>query len=194
MHPIWSPPALLGFSVFALLAGCGGGGDGSGGGMVVEVGTGALAFEPVAPDGDWTLVAGPQGGHHFIVNARARGLVPGDPTRPGSDTNPVTTFSVYDTEMNQVDLMPPPYQLGYEATPDGWFSLTSGHIAQVIESQAARLVDTRVLIRVELHDSAGHAASDERWAHAVAAPVTNGADAGPADAGTGDGGTNPDAS
>lgn len=193
MHPIRQAALPLAFSVFALLAGCGSSGDGGGGELVVEVGTGALEFEPVAPDSDWTLVAGPQGGHHFIVNARARGLVPGDPTMPGAEGNPVTTFSVFDADMNQVDLMPPPYQLGYEATPDGWFSLTSGHIAQVIESEAARLVDTRVLIRVELRDSAGHSASDERWAHAVAAPVTNGADAGPSDGGAADAGANPDA-
>ncbi len=88
--------------------------------------------------------------------------------------------------MTQVDIMPPPYLLGYEAQPDGWFALRSGHIVQVIESEAARLVDTRVLIRARVRDAKGHTATDERWAHAVAGPVADGADAGPGDGGAPD--------
>src|SRR5262245_63880148 len=116
--------------------------------MAVEVGTGSLDFEPIAAEADLELHAGPQGGHHFIVHARASGLVPGDPTQPGQQGNPSTWFKVFDEGGNQIDVMFPPYVLGYQDAGAGWYALPSGRILQVVEEMVEGLYGARVRIVV----------------------------------------------
>ena len=124
----------------ALLAGCGGGGDdgedvedggdgdsgdSSGSAGSVELGTGTTAFEPIGEESDQILVAGPQGGHHFVVHARMSGLDPGNPFQPGLVTNPATRFSVTDEEGVHLEIEMTPYRLGYEQV-EGSYLLPSG--------------------------------------------------------------------
>jgi len=136
------------------------------------------------------LVAGPQGGHHFVVHVRARGIRPGDPSQPGESINPTTEFQVFDSDMVRIDAMFPPYLLGFRNAGAGWLALPSGRILQVLESEAARLYGERVLIRVRVEDSAGTAGTDEAWVTATEGQLPD-ADAGATDAGVADAG--PDA-
>jgi hypothetical protein len=129
----------------------------------VELGTGVTDFEEVPADSEQVLVAGPQGGHHFIVSARIRGLQPGDPESPGTIYNPSTRFTVWSEEGEQLDIDPPAYRLGYEEAGNGMFVLPGGHIIQVREEEVAALYGGRVKVRVDVEDSTGARASDERW-------------------------------
>jgi hypothetical protein len=178
--------------LFGGLPACGDDGGGPGPGIAIELGTGAVDFEPLAPDQDLELIAGPQGGHHFILHARARGIIPGDSSRPGLPENPATVFEVWLDE-RQVDPMFPPYRLGYVESNEGWLAMPSGRIITVIEGEAADLVDQRLRLRVTVTDAVGHEASDEVFIHAIEdanPPDGDGGmpDAGPEDAGTPDAG------
>jgi len=168
----------------ALSTGCGGGGDpgndgndgddgddggdGDSGGPVgsVELGTGTTAFEPIGEESDLVLVAGPQGGHHFVVHARISGLDPGDPSQPGLVSNPATRFSVTDEDGARLELEMYPYRLGYELV-DGDYVLPSGRIVQVEEASVASLYGSRARIEVEVTDVDGRSATDGRWVVAV---------------------------
>lgn len=136
----------------------------------VEVGTGVTDFEEMAEDSEQVLVAGPQGGHHFILSARMQGLEPGDPMNPGTIYNPSTRFSVWNEAGAQLDVAPPPYHLGYEADGDGVYTLPGGHIIQVREEEVAALYGVRVEVRVEVEDAAGASVTDQRWVIAVEDP------------------------
>lgn len=149
-------------------------------GAWVELGTGAVEFEELAPEGNITLVTGPQGGHHFVVSARMHGLQPGDPSMPGTAQNPSTRFSVWNEAGEQLDVDPPPYRLGYELVGDV-YALPGGHIIQVREEEVPAIRDARVRIRVELEDASGARVTDERWLIAVpdGGPDPDEPDAGP---------------
>lgn len=136
----------------------------------VELGTGAVEFEALEPEADIVLVAGPQGGHHFVVSARMSGLQPGDPSMPGTAQNPSTRFSVWSEAGLELDVEPPPYRLGYEEVGDGVYELPGGHIIQVREEEVPALYGARVRIAVDLSDAAGVAVADERWLRAVEDP------------------------
>lgn len=162
-HPL---TALI---LFATSAGCGGGDGGKPDSAVtpadawVELGTGTTGFQEVDPESQQVLVAGPQGGHHFILSARMHGLEPGDPTNPGTVYNPATRFSVWSESGDQLDIDPPAYHLGYEEVEDGVYALPGGHIIQVREEEVAALYGGRVKLRVEIEDTNGAKVSDERW-------------------------------
>jgi hypothetical protein len=146
----------------------------------VEIGAGDTEFEELAAESDMILVAGPQGGHHFVLHARMGGMVPGDPTQPGLIGNPSTRFTVWSEDGERVDVDPPPYRLGYEEATDGAYVLASGHIIQVIEEEVAALHGARVRVRVEVSDVNGESASDERWVVAIEDPIPDpGFDAAP---------------
>ena len=134
----------------------------------IELGTGGLNFEPLADDQDLLLVAGTQGGYHFVVNARIRGFLNGNPSVPDELGNPQTRFTMFDEGGRQIDIMPRPYRLGYRAAEDVWFELPSGRILQVdqelvISGDIAALYDQKVRIVVEIRDAQGTEASDEVW-------------------------------
>jgi hypothetical protein len=172
--------SFLGIFALLSLAGCPGGKGADGGTMAVELGTGSLDFEPIAAEQDLELHAGPQGGHHFIVHARASGLVPGDPAQPGQQGNPQTFFKVFDEGGEQIDVMFPPYVLGYADAGGGWYALPSGRILQVLEELVVpELYGARVRITVDVEDAAGATGSDERWVRVIEGPLADGADAGP---------------
>lgn len=190
------------FAALALSAGCPGcggpdAGPDAGTSAEVELGTGTIAWEPLASDAELELVAGPQGGHHFIVHTRARGIIPGDPARPGQIGNPSTTYEAFDQDGNRLNMDFPPYRLGYEQPGDGWSYLPSGRILQVEDEAVPDLPGQPVRITVRVQDASGVYGTDEGWIVAVAGqqdgdagPVDAGpdaaADAGPVDAGTPD--------
>jgi hypothetical protein len=170
---------FLGIFALLSLAGCPGSKGADGGTMAVELGTGSLDFEAIAAEQDLPLHAGPQGGHHFIVHSRASGLVPGDPAQPGQQGNPQTFFKAFNEAGDQIDVMFPPYVLGYGDVGGGWYALPSGRILQMLEELVPTLYDTRVRITVEVEDAAGATGTDERWVHVIEGPLVDGADAGP---------------
>ena len=177
---------LILLATFAFACGEGGGKPDTGvapGDAWVELGTGTSSFEEVPAEGELVLIAGPQGGHHFIVTARMRGLQPGDPTMPGTIYNPSTRFTVWNQDGDQLDIDPPAYRLGYEETDDGMFVLPSGHIIQVREEEVTALYGGRVKIRVEVEDATGATASDERWVRPMEDTSVPNGDAGVPDAG-----------
>jgi hypothetical protein len=172
----------------ALGAGACLGGNG-GGESDAELGTGTVAYEPLAADQELALIAGPQGGHHFIVHTRVQGMAPGDPSMPGLVANPTTSFQVWSEGGEQLDLQFPPYRLGYREEDDGWQYLPSGRILQVLEERVAGMYGTRVRIAVRVQDARGRVAFDERWVVAVEDPNPPDFE----DAGVGDAGLGPDA-
>lgn len=134
----------------------------------VEVGTGALVFESLEGDVELALVAGTQGGFHFIVHARIQGLVPGDPSMPGLLGNPQTTFAAFLEDETQIDSQFPPYRLGYDEGAEGWNALPSGRILQMHPDRydsdnISELFGQRVRLRVDVRDAAGVRVWDERW-------------------------------
>ena len=164
---------LIALILFAAQS-CGGNGGGgkpdsavAPGDAWVELGTGTTAFEELPDESELVLVAGPQGGHHFIAHARMYGLAPGDPMMPGTVQNPTTRFTVWSESGDQLDIEPPPYKLGYEPVGDDVFALASGHIIQVREEEVPAMVGTRVRLAVELTDANGARVTDERWVTAV---------------------------
>lgn len=138
---------------------------------LAEVGTGTVAFESVAEEQPLILWAGPQGGHHFIVHARMKGLDPGDPKMIGIPENPRTTFAAYTAEGEQVDLRLPAYAMGYEdELGDGWRYLISGRLLMVEEPLVPLLFGQRMLIRVTIVDVDGRTATDSVWVVATEEP------------------------
>jgi len=176
---------LIWLILLATFAACGpasGGGPDSAvtpAGAWAEIGTGSSGFEELAAEGEIDLIAGPQGGHHFIVHARIHGLQPGDPRTPGVVENPSTLFSVWSESGEQLDIVPPPYKLGYEEVSDDVYSLASGHIIQVREDVVEGLYGARLRLRVEVTDAAGAKVIDERWVVAAEGPDDPLYDAGP---------------
>ena len=151
-------------------------------GAEVELGTGTTDYAPLLAEATLDLIAGPQGGHHFIVHARMRRMAPGDPMRPGQAQNPASTFAAYAEDGHQLDLMNPPYRLGYVMAADGWYELPSGRILQLEETEVAALDGVRVRIVAIVRDAFGAEGNDERWIIARPGVLLPGEDAGPADA------------
>jgi hypothetical protein len=134
-----------------------------------ELGTGTTGFEPLLDDQELGLVAGPQGGYHYIVHSRIREMSPGDYMRPGVTENPVTLFAVYTEDGRQIDKMYPPYHIGYmqdEAEPS-LFVLPSGRILQIENAEVPGIYGARVRIRLRVSDVEGRVATDERWVRVV---------------------------
>lgn len=153
----------------ATLAGCGGTEAGD---AVVELGTGATEFRALAPDAELPLIAGIQGGYHFVVHARAQGVYPGDPQRLDSPDNPTTRFALFLDGGERIDIRATPYRLGYVAAGDGWAALPSGRLLQLDQDRVEAglvpdLYGRRLRVRVEVEDVEGDRASDERWIVAV---------------------------
>lgn len=152
------------FSVLALLAfGCGDdGGNNNNGAAEVTLGTGTVDFAPLTDGEQLEVIAGPQGGHHFFVHARMKGLAPGDPTMPGLLENPATTFSAFrESTGDQIDFGFPPYRLGYVDVGGGQFELPSGRILQIQDDVLPSLYGERVRLTVEIRDGRDRTATDE---------------------------------
>jgi len=138
-----------------------------------------VEWRALADDEELDIIAGPQGGHHFIVHARIQDLLPGDPSVPGALGNPITTFRAFLGE-EQVDMDYPPYRLGYEDGGDGFFYLASGRLLVLREDTLAGLYDQSVKITVDVVDAQGRTGHDERVITAVeATEIPDAPDAGP---------------
>lgn len=181
---------MLALGAGIALTGCPGGDDDPDANMNVrvELGTGTVEFEPLVTDQDLELIAGPQGGHHFIVHARMQGMIPGDPSMPGLVGNPATSFRVFDENDDQIDVMFPPYKLGYTEGTDGWFDLPSGRILQINEDDVPGLYGTRVRIDVRVTDVTTASGFDERFVTVIEGELADGDGGVPADAGISDAG------
>jgi hypothetical protein len=179
---------VLTLSAVLALSGCPGGDDAPDANMNVrvELGTGTVEFETLSTDQELELIAGPQGGHHFIVHARMQGMIPGDPSMPGLVGNPATSFRVFDENEEQIDVMFPPYKLGYTDADGGWFDLPSGRILQVVEERALGLYGTRVRIDVRVTDVTTASGFDERWVNVIEGDPPDGDGGVPSDAGVAD--------
>lgn len=159
--------AALGLVAISSSVGCGDGPP-----PIAEIGTGAAAFEGLSDTLE--VIAGPQGGHHFILNARMIHLSPGDPRNPGSSRNPTTRFTVFRDGL-AIDLDQPDYRLGYKETDDGFHVLPSGRIVQLEEAALVGLDGKVVRVEVEIRDSSGESAHDEAEVIAVVPPTVLGA-------------------
>jgi hypothetical protein len=186
--------------VAVVVASCGTSGGGPDAGpLAIELGTGAEeGFEPIVDGQELGLVTGPQGGFHFLVHARAKGIAPGDPARPGQPDNPRTVFSAFvddGTQEIQMDLMNPPYRLGY-VTEGEWQVLPSVRILQLdlAPADVEAFYGTEVKITLRIEDSEGRVGTDERTV--IARPYCDLHDCGglpDGDAGPGDAGARADA-
>jgi hypothetical protein len=162
---------------FAMLLGaCGTAPDPGGGPISVELGTGSTEFQALGEGDDLGLITGPQGGHHFIVNARARDLEPGDPFDPSASGNPHTVFLAFDAAGDRIDLGIADYTLGYVAEDD-YYVLPSGRLLLMSEDALPAYGDL-LSIRVELSDASGEAAAQELTIHVVDGGLGPGPDGG----------------
>jgi hypothetical protein len=118
--------------------------------LVVELGTGETAFEPLRDGATLPLVAGPQGGHHVWLGFRVAGLA-SDRAELTVEPIPLATGE-----------LPPrsaPVRVFLTPTPDG------GHVFFGWPAQLADvgcLVGERLLLRVTLADAEGAQGSDAR--------------------------------
>jgi len=168
-RPLTAGPFAICLGLLVFLSGCPG--DTPGGG-IAEVGTGTTSFDALATNQELVLIAGPQGGHHFILHARIAEMAPGDPERPGDPANPSTVFAVvFDGE--RVDLPRPALDFGYEDTADGFSTLVSGRIVQVLESQVEAMYGQPVTVAVTVTDADGRRSTDERVIIAAPDPEEN---------------------
>ena len=136
--------------------------------QAIELGTGGVAFEALSEDQELLLVNGIQGGFHFVVHARMRGMLGGTPASPGALGNPQTRFSIYREDGTRIDSMAPPYRLGFREADDGWLEMSSGRILQlsqvlVLEGILPGLYAEKVRLVVEIRDVEGVEAMDEIW-------------------------------
>jgi len=157
--------------VFAIVASIGCGEPGptpDAGPETAELGTGPVEFETLGDDQEITLLAGLQGGYHFVVHARMSNMIPGDPARPGQLGNPLTTFFIFKEDGTQIDIEAPPYRLGYTLESGDTYRLPSGRLLQIDQNLVeqgllSEIYDTRLRLRVEIRDVQGRRAFDEVW-------------------------------
>ena len=162
--------------------------DGSTSTGVIELGTGEDAFEPL---GDTLqFQRGNQGGTYLVVNARIKGLEPGDPLDIYAPGNPRTKFAAL---LWDGDVVGPrcPARAGYEPSQGGYFERVEANMIEFLPfARGEKAFGSYVTIVVEIIDSALHYARDERMVYAAPPPPLPDAappDAGPPeDASTGD--------
>ncbi|MCP4446624.1 MAG: hypothetical protein GY811_14950 [Myxococcales bacterium] len=164
-------PLLLLIASLRILGACGE--DPPKGPAAIEIGTGTTAYEPLIKGQELGLVAGIQGGYHFVINARMQNLLPGDPSMPNALGNPQTRFSVYLEDGSRVDNTAPPYRLGYRAEMDDWFEMPSGRILQLDDDLIAdddlldKIFEQETRLVVEVRDARGDEATHEATVVAV---------------------------
>ncbi len=173
---------LLFVLISGVLAACGD--DPPSGPGTIEIGSGALEFVPITDGQELEIVAGVQGGYHFVINARMQNLIPGDPSMPNALGNPQTRFSIYLEDGQRVDNMSPPYRLGYRSAADEWRELPSGRILQLDDGLIANedlipeIYGQDVRVVVEIRDASGREAEAEAWVVAVPEELPEQPDAG----------------
>ncbi|MBP6631203.1 MAG: hypothetical protein KBG28_02955 [Kofleriaceae bacterium] len=160
------------------LAGCGAGDDGGAadaptGPAEVELGTGDLVFEPITTGQDFQVVQGPQGGYHFVVSMRTRGVVAGNPDRLGDPSNPTTSFRAFAAIGGAaVDLDASSFTQGLDpavGSPGAFEMLGRLLILRIADDD--ELVGMDVRLTVEVTDVAGRSARDERTVRVIPHPA-----------------------
>lgn len=158
--------------------------DESSPGGTIEVGTGEDEFQAM-PD-ELQFIRGTQSGTFLIVNARMKGLEPGNLADFRDPSNPKTRFSATLWDGTRVGRACPSTQAYKPSGDAGWYERKTSQILEFLPFEIGeKAFDTMVTLRVEAIDSTGRYAIDEK-AVLCAAPE------GWADAGV-DGGAGSDA-
>lgn len=89
----------------------------------IELGTGAVDFEPMP--GELSAAFGGQADPYLLVNARIRGIPPGDPNNIFEPTNPRTRANAVIEELGLEIGGTCPFRVGYRASSNGAFQLSS---------------------------------------------------------------------
>lgn len=162
-------------------------------GAEVELGYASAGYAPLNEDDELTVFAGNQGGFHFFLHARIRGLSPGDPAQP-LEVNPTTWFSVLTEDGTDITVQSCVYPLAYQQAADGAYVLPYPPLVQIETKRVPGIYGQRLRIKVEVKDAQGRYATDEAWIIAVPKfePDAGAPDAGAPDAGVSDAGV-PDA-
>jgi ferredoxin len=141
----------------------------------VELGTGLVTYKAM-PDA-LELVYGLQGGFHFEVRARMRGLEPGDTIDVLSKLNPLTRFQAFDDTGEPIESNMKPNScgatLGYPAAGDGdgfWFP--PGQV-RFPDGVTTGIFDRQYRVVVEIIDAFGGYARDEKLVIAREPPGWN---------------------
>lgn len=122
---------------------------------LLEIGTGAEGFEPVADGDHLQIQSGGQGGHHVYGSLRASGVVQGIFE---GETDPVVTFEVLDGEGTVL--------AGYEAYPRHFVQEDEALVhfgdTLILEANPGSLDGVEVTLVAELEDACGRVLTDER--------------------------------
>ena len=139
-------------------------------GAEVDVGTfrTGVGFAPLQENDELLVHAGGQGGNHFFVHARIRGLSPGDRDQP-LETQPASRFTVYREDGTDITVVPCVYPIAYEMNEDGDWVLPYPPLFLIQGGQVPGIYGQRVRIKVEVLDAEGRYATDEEWVIAVPA-------------------------
>lgn len=134
----------------------------------ISLGTGTTDFVSLNDNQTLPLIAGIQGGYHFIVHAQVRGeLIAGDSRSPGLVGNPQTSFAIYRENGERIDGEAPPYRLGYVEEREKLYSLPSGRQVRLDVNLQNTLVPAiygeRLRLTVGLRDASGLRLGDETW-------------------------------
>lgn len=118
--------------------------------LTVELGTGEVAFEPLADGTTLPLVAGPQGGHHVWLGFRVIGM---------SGTRANLTIEPIPLTTGEPPPRAAPVRITMTELSDGTHEYF-GWPAQL--SDPGCLVGEQVVMRVTIEDTRGSVGSDER--------------------------------
>ena len=135
----------------------------------VTLGTGLLGFEPM-PD-VLPLEYGPQGGFDLPVNVRMFGFDPGDPHDIFAPSNPRTRVRAFfaDTDVPLNYYAKCPFRYAYVPSAGGGYEFDGG-LGVIFETcwTSYHVIGKRIRIEVEVKDSSGGYARDEKIVTAAA--------------------------
>lgn len=136
----------------------------------VTLGTGATGFESLVDGDDIFIIQGPQGGFHFLGSVQVRGLEPGDPEDLSDPDNPTSEFRVL-AGGARVDLRAASYTQGLDPASSEHTYEMIGRLVILDITADDQLADVEVVFEVEVRDSRGRSARDQRTLIAVPHPA-----------------------
>ncbi len=136
----------------------------------VTLGGGIDSFESITDGDDVFIVQGPQGGFHFFGSVRMQGIDPGDPEDLSDPSNPTTSFTVT-VAGSRVDANASNYTQGLDPAAASRTYEMVGRLVILDIQQDDELADTEVVFRVQVTDTRGNSASDQRTLTAVPHPA-----------------------
>lgn len=143
------------------------------------LGFGMETFTEMVPEQVLDVAYGFQGGSHFDLHARMRGLSPGDlDDRLGP--SPHIHFSAYTDDGAQITFNSCSFPGPFRPLDDGWFEMPIGRSVIIDRPFTGQLEGERIRIRGEMQDPDGRYVMAETWV--VARDDNPLADAGPVDA------------